>query len=112
MAHMRPENYFPCFSPIEQGACRAYFHGIVPGYFVCAASVIDDYYAANSPDWEGREQLFLNMFRFSRETVEIVGVEIEVLVDGENFQLDWLLYDPIALDTTPPVCRQFIYSEV
>jgi len=112
MSHMLPGDYFPCFASIEKEACRLYWESIPPGYFVAPCSVIDDWFSSQSPEWEGRRDLWLGMFRFTRSSVEILGVEIEVYVDGENFQLDWLLYPPISSRADPAPCRQMTYSDV
>lgn len=110
MANLAPSLYFPCLHPIEQGACRLFFHGRPPLYFVTPVQPITDWFNAAEFYFEKRQEMWENMFRFTRTTIEIFDVEIEVYVDSRGFWEDWLLYDPIALDATPPGCSMYQYS--
>jgi len=110
VSNLEPSLYFPCLNPIEQGACRLFFHGRPPLYFVTPVQPITDWFNAATYGFTERQGLWEETFGFTRTTVEIFGVDFEVYLDPRGFWEDWLLYDPIALDTTPPPCRMLDYS--
>lgn len=110
MAYLHPSLYFPCLNSTEQGACRLFFHGRPPGYFVTPVQPITDWFNAAFNYFELRQQLWEETFQFTRTTVEIFGVEFEVYVDTQGYWEQWLLYPPISFDETPPPCKVLEYS--
>jgi len=108
-----PEAYFPCLAPPEQGAVRVVYASFVPTYFVVPVQPVIDWYASNSFGFDDRITFFETMFRVIREEVEIFpGVDPVLCYIGFNaFYLSWLLYDPIALGTSPPPCRLYEYGQ-
>jgi len=109
---LRPEQYFPCFSPVEQGACVLAFNSVVPPYiFVIPCEPIDNYFASSPENFEGRQDLWVHMFGFYRMEIEILpGIMREVYADPNGFLLDWLTYPPIGFGEPIPRCRVNDYS--
>lgn len=110
MANLNPSLYFPCLNPIEQGACRLFFHGRPPLYFVTPVQPITDWFDAATYGFETRQALWEQTFGFERTFVEIFGEEFEVYADPRGFWEDWLLYRPISVDEEPPPCTVLEYS--
>jgi len=111
---LTPDKYFPCLAPLEQAAIRVVYDSFVPLYFVVPTAPVDALYAGSPENFDGRQAAFENMFRVTRsEEVIIPGTDpIEVYTGFYTFYITWLLYDPIAFDTTPPPCFQNVYSNV
>ena len=110
MANLAPSLYFPCLNPIEQGACRLFFHGRPPLYFVTPVAPITAWFDSATYGFATRQTLWEETFGFGKTTVEISGIEFEVYTDPKGFWEDWLLYPPISVDATPPECLQLEYS--
>jgi len=111
---LQPEQYFPCFAYVEKQAVWAVYNSFVPLYFVVPCAPVDAVYAASELNFEGRQEAFENMFRVTREEIEIVEgfPPVECYVGFWEYYITWLLYPPIS-DGTPYVpCFQNDYSNV
>lgn len=71
---------------------------------------ITDWFDAATYGFANRQSLWEETFGFTRDTVEILGVEFLVYFDPRGFWEDWLLYTPISLDADPDPCRILEYS--
>lgn len=110
MSNLPPNLYFPCLNSIEQGACRLFFHGRPPLYFVTPVQPITDWFDAAPFGFDERQALWEETFGFTRTTVEILGVEFVVYLDPRGFWEEWLLYPPISFDEPPDLCKILEYS--
>lgn len=112
--NLLPEQYFPCLSPEEQGACQRFFANVVPPYvFVSPKAPIDAYYASLSTNFDGRQEFWETMFRFGVTEIDIgMGVMVDVYTDPYGFLSDWVLYDPVNGGTNDTRCRQFEYTPI
>jgi hypothetical protein len=103
---LRPELYFPCLAPLEQGAIRLIFTSWIPTYVVIPVYAIDAYFDASPYNWDLRQSYFENMFGVTRDTVTLPGFPepVEVYIGFYEFYLSWILYDPIAYGSAPGPC--------
>lgn len=110
--NLRPDDYYPCLAPEEQGACRLAFASVVPPYvFVIPCAPLDAYYASLTTNFDLRQPNWEAMFHFVRITIEVVpAVEREVYTDLYGFLSDWALYNPINGGTDTTHCRPFEYT--
>lgn len=110
MANLNPRLYVPCLNPIELGACRLFFHGRPPLYFVTPVQPITDYFNSVPFGFTDRQKLWEDTFSFTRGVVEVFGVEFTVYFDPKFYWENWALYPPIAYDEEPDPCTILEYS--
>lgn len=103
-----------CFASLERDACKYAIDSIVPPYvFVIPAAPMDDFFNASPLNFTGRQDLWVNMFRLRRTTIEIIpGIEREVYQDLYGFIEDWWRYFYIAPPSPPIQCRVNTYSDL
>ena len=106
--------YYKCLAPEEKGAVRYAYESIVPPYiYVIPKAPMDAYFDGLANNFDGRQELWQNMFRFGITTIEIIpGVEVEVYTDGMGFTDQWRMWFVTHDDWPDDPCRMFDYSEV